>query len=226
MKTNRFNKTDLIAKALLALSAIGLMGCQPEQASILMSSSALVTGSRSANSVMNSAVKSLPLIGVVYADASQQAAFQNTVAGLVSTDIPESSLGTVSAQLSDGTGVMLAGKVMLADGRSLSQLGGWTQVSIASNSMLRVDVAHSLESRVGRPTLPFTRATGYIQGTSVYLRFTDDLGYVQMNGQIVNQRFQGSFEFVNYVRYDGSRPGAAGTVGMFDVPACEFFRCY
>ncbi len=215
------NNKSLMKIVGLILAMFALAGCQKDKASVTMSSSFM--GVRGASGVQNQAAMSLSTPGVVYSDVTNQNAFQQAVAGLLSTDTPEESVGFVSCRAENNTGVFIGGRVGVNGGVLNST--SWGSVGVDPNSLLLITVYHSNAGAAGLPKLPFNRATGYISGQSAIIEFSDAYGSIKMQGTFNAQRFQGTISFDNGIRYDGARPGAAGTLGYFDIGTCEFFRC-
>jgi hypothetical protein len=224
MNFENVNKSDLIKKGLLALASLALISCAQDKGAVSMSSS--YQGARGQNAGLNSAGANIPTTGVIYTDAANQNAYQAAVAGLVSTDLPESSLDYVSAQWENGTGVAFGGRVTLANGGAIGTSAGWGQQTISSSSQILIVVQHANQATVGQPRLYFKRASGVVSGTAATIQFSDDYGLVTLQGTFVSNRFRGTISFDNAVKYDGTRPGAAGTLGAFDIAACDFFKCY
>jgi hypothetical protein len=217
------NKSDLIKKGLLAIASLALISCAQDKGGVAMASS--YQGARGQNAGLSSAANSIPTTGVFYTDAANQNAYQAAVGGLVSTDLPESSLGYVSARWENGTGVAFGGRIVPANGGVFST-NNWGQQTVASSSQILIIVKHANEAQVGQPRLYFNRASGVVSQTSATIQFSDDYGSVTLQGNFVSTRFQGSISFDNAVKYDGTRPGAAGTLGAFDIATCDLFKCY
>lgn len=169
------------------------------------------------------------LNGWVFSPGNQDL-FQEAVVGLVDSKAPVDYVGYVSAD-ANGTGVFLAGRVELQSG--VLNVNSSTQMNIRSDSTLVIAVYDEYTGRTaqdGKKVEPFsfdyTQASGTVSGNTVRsLTFTGPKGSVTLNGSFNSQYFRGTISYDNSVRYDGSTPGAAGTLGDFEVPTCQFFRC-
>lgn len=166
------------------------------------------------------------LPGRVYTNPYYQQAFQEAVIGLLSTDIRPEYIGYVSATGENGSGVFFGGHVKLTSGSVLGGTGG----VIAGDSHIVIHVRDHVPQHQNPPPLPAIQlraAQGQIWGNNVQIVFWDAYGAVELTGQIDAQRqvFTGVMKYDNYILYDGSRPGAAGTLGDFTIPLCSFFAC-
>ena len=82
----------------------------------------------------------------------------------------------------------------------------------------------------GAPAIPqvmIATASGYVQGNQAVIEFHDNYGAVTLHGTIdtTNNVFTGAMSYDNSVMYDGTSPGAAGTLGTFSIPLCTLFSC-
>ncbi len=166
------------------------------------------------------------LPGRIYSSASYQHAFEEAVKGLLSTDIRPEYIGYVSATGENGSGVFFGGQVRLVNGSITSGFGG----TIANDSHIIIQVRDYIPNMSNVPILPAIQlraAQGQVSGNYAQIVFYDGYGMVQLTGYIDIQRqlFTGIVKYDNYVLYDGSRPGAAGTLGDFSIPLCSFFAC-
>ncbi|MBL7689840.1 MAG: hypothetical protein JNJ49_17525 [Bdellovibrionaceae bacterium] len=168
------------------------------------------------------------LNGWVFSPGNQDL-FQEAVVGLVDAKAPADYVGFVSAD-ANGTGVFIAGKVELQSGAL--NVSSSTRMNVRSDSALVIAVYDEYTGRTaqdGKKVEPFAfdynQASGTVSGNTVNLRFTGATGTVTMDGSFNSNVFRGTISYDNSVRYDGTRPGAAGTLGDFEVPTCQFFRC-
>lgn len=174
--------------------------------------------------------RTVTLNGWVVSQESYQQAFQDTVSGFVEAELAPEYLGFVSATGQGGTGFFIGGDVPLQTG--ILNTTNNPQVNIQSGSYLLVGIYDEFANRpdaTGKVVGPYGRefkaASGYVQGNRAYIKFTNQFGMVEMNGTFDAQVFQGSFHYENLMRWDKSTPGAAGDIGTFQVPTCQFFRC-
>lgn len=171
------------------------------------------------------------LNGWVIADASQQDAFQDAVTRLVEAVMAPEYLGFVSVRATGGTGVYLGGKVELQTG-ILSATASNPQTNVRTDSKLLIAIYDEFTGRPdasGKNVEPIARylsqASGYVQGNRAYLKFTDSLGSIEIDGTFDAKTFEGIMTYENARRYDGQGGGGNIELGWVQVPTCQFFRC-
>lgn len=171
----------------------------------------------------------ITLNGQVIADAYDQESFQDAVVGMLEATMSPDAIGHVSATGSDNTGVYIGGAIELSGGPLRTSSG--QRVTVQGNSRLLIAVYDEYASQrsegreVGPVTILLQQASGEVSGNQAVLRFRDQHGYVEMEGTFNNSVFEGTISYDNARSYNGSTPGAAGTLGWFRVPTCRFFRC-
>jgi hypothetical protein len=69
-----------------------------------------------------------------------------------------------------------------------------------------------------------TNASGEVSGNYAHLHFEDALGWVELEGQFDQSTFQGTISYDNKTHVSGGTP-AAGVLGNFSIPTCQFFVC-
>ncbi len=169
--------------------------------------------------------------GTVSAPSSQQSLFQDGVAGFVDAQLPAEFLGFVSSTASNGTGFFFGAKVELQTG-VLNPSASSARINVRTDSKLYIEIRDEFTGRPdasGKPVDPivrgFSASSGYVQGNSAYLKFTDKYGSVEMDGTFNGTTFIGTFSYDNLLTAGESGRTAAGVVGQFQVPTCQFFRC-
>lgn len=208
----------------LLLAAVSLVGCSKEEG-------ATPIMGRNGQAISIAAAAGITLNGWVIVDASQQDLFQDAVTGFVEAVMPAEYLGFVSGRASGGTGMFLGGKVELQTG-ILSATASNPQTNIRSDSKLLIAIYDEFTGRPdasGKTVEPISRyltqSSGYVQGNRAYLKFTDSLGSVEIDGTFDSNTFEGTVSYDNTRRHDGQGEGAAGNLGWVQVPTCQFFRC-
>ena len=94
-----------------------------------------------------------------------------------------------------------------------------------------VDISNRPVTNQGKPIrMNIDSYASYIQGQNPSLVFQDQKGKVKLNGTVKKNKhnqfiFTGSFEFENFVAWNGSNQGLSGSIGSFTLPACHFFEC-
>jgi len=98
-----------------------------------------------------------------------------------------------------------------------------------SHKTARSSFRFSTQFRRNRTTPAFTfqKARGQLVGNQAQITFYDSYGEITLNGFLnsAGSTFDGSISYDNNVNFDGSTPGAAGTLGSFSIPVCSFFSC-
>lgn len=220
------NQTAKILIALL-VSVTGLTACgkKEEGATIInrgaAATSAVNTWAQNSGIVLN---------GNVTATAGEQSLFQDALSGFIEGKYAPEALGYVSATYSGGTGVAIGGRVELQSG--VLNAGSTAQTNVRSDGKVLIAVYDEFTNRVdgngelvGPLFRAFTSASGYVQGNRAYLRLQDEYGSIELEGTFSGQSFYGTFVYDNVRRWDGNGQGAAGNLGNFHVPTCQFFRC-
>lgn len=163
--------------------------------------------------------------GRVFTNSSYQSQFQDVVVGLLSTHVRPEYIGFVSANGQNNSGVTFGGQITLTNGSILNGMGG----TIANTSRLAVQVRDYAPQSPDVPAflIQLTNAQGLVSGNFVEVTFSDAYGAIMLRGQIntLQRTFTGTMSYDNNVLHDGSRPGAAGTLGDFQIPLCSIFVC-
>lgn len=228
MKTQMFNKVVTAGRgartfAVLLVSIVGLTGCQKEQGGTAI-------GRVGNGGAVFAAANQVAVNGKLTDSSVSQSTWQDAVSGFIEGKYPPEYLGFVSTTASGGTGAVLGGRVELSTGTLNSAAS--TNATIRADSKLLVEIYDEFTNRPdsnGRNIEPlwrgFTSATGTIQGNRAIITFTDEYGSVTLEGTFNGQVFYGIFEYDNVRRWDGGSEGAAGFIGNFSLPTCQFFRC-
>jgi hypothetical protein len=224
MKAQTYIQSAMKIVGLVLLMA-SVTACQKDKGSLRLETRSGTAG-RGATGGMAGQSSGITLKGIIYSDAAYQEQFQDNVRGLLSTDIPDDYVGYVSCRAEHNTGVFFGGRVRLTSGNIRNMTGGESQID--PNSELLIAVYDYFPNAGKLPPIPplyFKKATGRVSGNRAYIRFEDAYGYIEMEGYFDANRFRGAIAYDNHVKHDGSRPGAAGVLGDFDIGTCDFFRC-
>lgn len=208
----------------LLLATLSLAGCSKEEgATPIMGRNGQAISAAAAGGITG-------LNGWVIANASQQTEFQDGVTGFIEASMPPEYLGFVSVLATGGTGVFLGGKLELQTG--ILNTSNNAQTNLRTDSKLLIAI---YDEYTGRPDASgqnvepiaryFSQASGYVQGNRAYLKFTDSLGSVTIDGTFDANTFEGVMTYDNARRYDGQGDGENGELGWVQVPTCQFFRC-
>lgn len=209
---------------ILALALVSLAACQKKDDSTSVNTMGRYPRGGLNQMYANGADPRTQMAGTVKVDPSYQDQFQEAVRGLLSTALPEDYVGYVSAVGAYNTGVFFGGRVIVQ--RSGPQgLSGAMSV-IAPNSQIMVLVKDYFQNQSSSQPIPIylSNATGEINGNSVHLVFQDQLGTIELEGEYNQSTFEGDMYYDNYKHYSGGTP-AAGVLGHFSIPTCQFFVC-
>ncbi len=168
----------------------------------------------------------ITLNGVVTADSSYQAQFDQAVRDFLAGSIAPQYIGAVSAQGANQTGVFAGGKVELQNGQTLSSVANG-RIDITPTSELFVAVYDNFQNQTNQTSLPpvyLKQSSGYISGNNVYIDFNDTYGTVHLEGTFDSNVAKLTFTYNTIRTFDGS-PAYGGTLGVLRVPTCQFFRC-
>ncbi|MBX3021267.1 MAG: hypothetical protein KF799_06265 [Bdellovibrionales bacterium] len=145
---------------------------------------------------------------------------------------PEDSVGYVSAQAGQQTGVVFWGEAAMRGNGAPGMMGQMSSGQLdGSRARLHIEifddktgmtrsdgsVRPQIFVHIGYDQEGFVGAQGSVQGNQVNLVFTDNIGSVIMQGTINQQYFTGQ---MSYTVNGQQRP-----LGNFKVPACGFFVC-
>lgn len=228
MKTQTFKKVVAAGHATrtmiaVLVSIVGLSACSKDQGSTA------VGRSDPAGNVWATA-NGIVLNGNLTDSAASQSSWQDAISGFTEAKYPPDYLGFVSTTASGGTGAFLGGRVELQSG-VLNAVGSQSS-NIRADSKLLVEIHDEYTDRPdssGQLVKPlwraFTAASGSVQGNRATIRFTDEYGSVTLDGTFSGQLFYGTFQYDNARTWDNKGTGAAGTIGNFRLPTCQFFRC-
>jgi hypothetical protein len=215
------SKTRFVFAALVVLST--LSACSKDQG-------ATAVGRTDAAANVWAAANGIILNGNLTDGSASQSTWQDAISGFTEAKYPPDYLGFVSTTASGGTGAFLGGRVELQTG--VLNAAGSQVANIRADSKLLVEIHDEFTDRLdasGQMVKPlwraFTAASGNVQGNRAVIRFTDEYGSVTLDGTFSGQLFYGTFQYDNARTWDNTGTGAAGTVGNFRLPTCQFFRC-
>lgn len=210
----------------LGLVLVGLGACTPAKDDAKRIRSTGGTPRVTSGMTRHAMSGQIELNGIVYADSMYQNQFQEAVTGFMSGSVPESNVGYVSAQGEQNTGFYFGGYVPLASGA----LRGYTnqRVNVSSSAQLLVQVYDHFPNQSDLASLPavfLNRAEGFVENNVVYIKFYDQYGMVEMEGEFDQSIFRGQFHYTNFVHAENGIEPHEGTIGDFEVPTCQFFVC-
>ncbi len=168
--------------------------------------------------------------GGVYIDQQNQWVntdylFNENVHDFVAAHMNPQDLGSVSGQMNATTGIRFWATA--STGQPVNPNGN-NNISInGEGSELRIVIWDSYAGYIDSNGELITEVPVHIRGTAwgnvtgnrAVIRFQDQYGWIELNGQFDSNYFQGTMFFDN-------TNGAANYLGRFYVPTCGFFRCY
>lgn len=167
--------------------------------------------------------------GVVWRAASAQAIFQDNINGYVDAAAKNPHVGYVSSTASGNTGFYFVARIELQSG--VLNTTNTPRVDVRTNSQLVTVIYDEFTDRPDEsgqvvPAIRrgFDNVSGYVQGNRAYLKFTDAYGSITLDGTFNGTTYVGTFVYDNTHSATDGVP-AAGTIGQFQVPTCQFFRC-
>jgi len=160
--------------------------------------------------------------------------FFNAVQYFVSSTIdPTKELGAVSGRPGQKTGVRFWGSVELESPFN----GNWfnrNQKIRLSTAQLHISIWDSFVGQKDGSGNVIPEYSIHMKGAAsgsvdslgrVTITFRDDYGSITFQGSQRGSDFTGTVQFDNTRYWDGTTPGATGTLGTFKVSTCGFFRC-
>lgn len=189
-----------------------------------------ITGDPSSGGVDSQGLKYGTAWGQIWRQNLSQNQFYSAVQGLVSSTIDPYSLGAVSGDVNQNTGVWFWGDVRMAQG-FFNPNGNQSAQINGAVAELRIVIWDSFAgqtvngARVPEYPIHIRGASGTVQGNQASIIFQDGYGQIRLDGTYNANYFSGTISYANSRRYDGSTPGATSSLGSFYVPTCGFFRC-
>lgn len=159
--------------------------------------------------------------GKIY-DPNASPQFEAQVKGFVSATLDPQSLGTISGNINDKTGIDFSGSFQFdAQGRL-----------IPASSTVVIKIFDSFVGQVynGQTVVPyaveFSQASeGIIDRTTrqIQVKFKDSYGEIVFQGQYDNNTVQGTVHYQNYTAVTGYQP-SGGTLGAFRAYTCALIK--
>ncbi|WP_374080211.1 hypothetical protein [Bdellovibrio bacteriovorus] len=159
--------------------------------------------------------------GKIY-DPNASGQFEAQVKSFVSATLDPQSLGTISGNISDKTGIDFSGSFQFdAQGRL-----------IPASSTVVIKIFDSFVGQVydGKTVVPyvveFSQASeGIIDRTTrqIQVKFKDSYGEIVFQGQYDNNTVQGTVHYQNYTAVSGYQP-SGGTLGAFRAYTCALIK--
>ena len=184
----------------------------------------------------------LPEFGDVRCHSSQATQFNQQVRNFLSasSDPNQAQYIIKCSQTQKGKGgFFIRGKVYFG-GQKFDTQSHTQNLTVSQNSHLEIhiiDINGRPATRSGQLIkMNIEPHASAIRGQDATLAFQDQntagqaLGKVFLNGSVEPDKynrpiFSGTFEFENFIAWDGSLSDISGTIGAFKIAACRFFEC-
>ncbi|WP_413613416.1 hypothetical protein [Bdellovibrio sp. HCB-110] len=220
MTKSFFNKSMMGVLVVLALS---LSACAKKDSSaVRVAGRGASTGvTQGGTTTPNTCSNTNMSWGKIY-DPSSSPQFEAQVKGFVSATLDPQSLGTISGNINDKTGIDFSGSFQFdAQGRL-----------IPASSTVVIKIFDSFVGQVynGQTVVPyvveFSQASeGIIDRTTrqIQVKFKDSYGEIVFQGQYDNNTVQGTVHYQNYTAVSGYQP-SGGTLGAFRAYTCALIK--
>lgn len=220
MKTSFFNKSMMGVLVALALS---LSACgKKDSSAVRVAGRGTPTGvSQSGGTTPNTCGNANMTWGKIY-DPYASSAFESQVKGFVSATLDPQSLGTISGNINDKTGIDFSGSFQFDTAGKL----------IPASSTVVIKIFDSFVGQVynGQTIVPYVvefkqASEGMIDRNTrqIQVRFKDSYGEIIFQGQYDNTTVQGTVQYQNYTAVNGYQP-AAGILGSFRAYTCALIK--
>lgn len=220
MKTTFFNKSIL---GVLVLAALSLTACgKKDSSAVRVAGRSAGTGvTQSTVAVSNTCSNSSMTWGKIF-DPSASPQFEAQVKSFVSATLDPQSLGAISGNINDKTGIDFQGSFQFDTQGNL----------IPGSSSVLIKIFDSYVGQVynGQTIAPyvveFTAASeGMVNRTTrqFQVKFKDSYGEVIFQGQYNNQTVEGTVYYQNNTAVTGYQP-ASGVLGSFRAYTCALIK--
>ncbi len=217
MKTSFFNKSVM---GILVVAALTLSACAKKEDSFGRTADRTGNGITSANQTVNCPSASYAW-GKIF-DQNNSANFETQVKAFVSTNMDPNSLGSISGNINDATGVDFNGLFKFDSSGNL----------VADSSSITIRIFDSYTKQVvnGQTVQPydvtFSKAkSGTINRSSrqINVVFEDEYGSITITGTYNGQTVEGTVAFKNYKAVSGYT-AQSGTLGSFRNYQCAMIQ--
>ncbi len=220
MKQSFFNKLMMGALVVIGLS---LSACaKKDGGAVRVAGRTTSTGTGiSQGNIPNTCANANMTVGKIY-DPYNSPNFEAQVKGFVSATLDPQSLGTISGNINDRTGIDMIGSFQFDSAGKL----------VAASSKVLIKIFDSYVGQVynGQTIAPyqveFSQAKeGMIDRTTrqFQVKFQDGYGEITFQGTFDSTVAQGTVYYQNYTAVSGSQP-AQGTLGAFRAYTCALIK--
>ena len=181
----------------------------------------------------NLTVSAWGVVGCASPEASHIQHFQTHARSFLSSFMDIKTLGYIGCTAKDAQagrgGFYFKGEVSFEEDAKLNPSVGATQylTPVADKSYIELHISTTTATPIKAFKMTLPPAGGKVENQYISLSFEDDKGSVNLIGQIDSKGFfAGEFSYENFVNYDGVSDAYSGTVGVFKIASCSFFKCF
>ncbi|KYG65391.1 hypothetical protein AZI87_12650 [Bdellovibrio bacteriovorus] len=218
MKTSFFNKSVM---GILVLVALSLSACAKKESSATRvagrSNTPAVTQPNAVNSCGNASMN----VGKIY-DYYNSGSFESQVKSFISATLDPQTLGTISGNINDKTGIDFFGAFKFDSSGNL--------VAGSSTVLIKIFDSYAGQSYNGQVIQPYqvefsAAASGTINRNTrqFTVKFSDSYGDIVFQGQYDGTLAQGNVTYQNRTAVNGYSP-ASGTLGQFKAYTCALIQ--
>lgn len=220
MNTSFLNKSVMGVLVVLALS-LSACGKKDEGSSVRVAGRGAQTGVSQGGITPNTCGSTAMNWGKIF-DPQASPQFENQVKGFVSATLDPQSLGTISGNINDKTGIDFSGSFQFDSQGHL----------VPGSSTVVIKIFDSYVGQVynGQTIVPyvveFTQASeGIIDRTTrqIQVKFKDSYGEIVFQGQYNNNTVEGTVRYQNFTAVSGLQP-AGGVLGSFRGYTCSLIK--
>lgn len=218
MNQSFFNKSVMGILVLMALS-LSACGKKDDGSAVRVAGrgNTVATNSVVPNNCGNTAMN----WGKIY-DPDASAQFENQVKSFVSATLDPQSLGTISGNINDKTGIDFRGTFQFDSQGKLVTTASSVTIKIFDSYVNQVYNGQTIQPYV----VEFTAAAeGMINRTTrqFQVRFKDSYGEIVFQGQVNNSTVEGTVYYQNYTAVAGYQ-ATSGTLGSFKAYTCSLIK--
>ena len=139
------------------------------------------------------------------------------------------NVGCLLKHCDQGSWFHIMGSVVFENGGKLNPHNFTQILQVSTQSKITVFIKPFYQPEI-RLDLVADSIAGQVNGNVAALNFRDSTGRVTLDGEIRpndnnEMVFSAPFRYENFIVFDGTSPGYDGVVGLFEIPACDFFDC-
>ena len=157
--------------------------------------------------------------------------FTEEVKKFLSTARDPGQLGPVGCLENQSGGFFIKGRVNFENGGRLNLSALNQPLTISPQSSIEITIEFTHHESIRIPPMPIVAHLSRLNGRTAVLTFEDSKGRVTLDGEIRQNdkglvTFSAPFVYINHIYLgDPNRAGMKGTIGLFEIQACDLFDC-